>query len=105
VKRKHGSWETVRDTNVTSFNWSLNSDDQLGYLRVYPQKAQAKTFVYDKYGNLVRIVSEENLSTYYEYNPFGHLVQMRDDDGVSFKVHHREYRNKFDSVNKETEAK
>jgi YD repeat-containing protein len=102
---KNESWNSTREVYERPFNLPLKAGDQLGYLRIYPKNAQAKTFVYDKYGNLVRIVSEENLSTYYEYNPFGHLVQMRDDDGVSFKVHHREYRNKFDSVNKETEAK
>lgn len=87
-------WVTVRDTMLSdTFDLTLYQDYRLAYLRLYPADAEAKTFVYDRYGNLVRVVSEDNLSTYYEYDPFGHLVQVRDDDGVSYKEHHREYRN------------
>ena len=87
-------WVTVRDTVLTdTFELTLYQDHRLAYLRLYPANAEAKTFAYDRYGNMVRVVGEDNLSTYYEYDPFGHLVQVRDDDGVSYKVHHREYRN------------
>lgn len=87
-------WVTVRDTVLTdTFELTLYQDHRLAYLRLYPANAEAKTFAYDRYGNMVRVVGEDNLSTYYEYDPFGHLVQVRDDDGVSYKVHYREYRN------------
>ena len=93
--RKSGRpWEVVHDTvRSMPFELTLYGGYLLSYLRVYPINGVAKTFIYDRYGNLKRIVSEENISTYYEYDPFGHLVQIRDDDGNSFKVHHREYRN------------
>ena len=94
LKTADGPWRVLRDTVASdTFELTLFLGSRLGYLRLYPADAEAKSFVYDRYGNLVRVVSEDNLSTYYEYDPLGHLVQVRDDDGNSFKVHHREYRN------------
>jgi YD repeat-containing protein len=71
----------------------LNPGEKMNYFRVYPENAEAKTFVYDVNGNMVQTIAEDNTSTYYEYDPFGKLVQSRNDDGVSFKSHHREYMN------------
>jgi len=91
-----GKWETLRQqpaTNLTSFALTLNNGDVLNYLRVYPGDAEAKTYLYDSYGNLVQVVAEDNTSTYYEYDPLGKLLQVRDDDGVSFKSHWREFMN------------
>jgi len=93
--KHNGEWSTERDAFVASgdFRITLSSGDVLNYLRVYPDAAQAKTYVYDVYGDLVQTVAEDNTSTYYEYDPFGQLAQIRDDDGVSYKSHHREFRN------------
>lgn len=95
IKENGKSWETHRDTvaagsapGLTVQPWS-----KLNYFRVYPEQAESKTFLYDKYGNLVQTVAEDNTSTFYEYDPLGNLVQSRNDDGVSFKAHHREYMN------------
>lgn len=66
---------------------------KINYFRVYPERAESKSFIYDRYDNLIQIVAEDNTSTYYEYDPLGHLVQSRNDDGVSFKSLHREYMN------------
>ena len=92
VKKSGKKWQTVRE-KISDLSLKLDKDDVLNYLRVYPENAEAKTYVYDKYGNIIQIVDENNLSTYYEYNPLGQLVQTRNDDGVSFKSHHREFRN------------
>ena len=91
-KKDGQKWETVRE-NVKEMNLTLNSDDILNYLRIYPENAEAKTFIYDRYGNIIQIVAEDNTSTFYEYNPLGQLIQSRNDDGVSFKSHHREFTN------------
>ena len=93
--KHNGEWSTERDVVVTpgSFKISLASGDVLNYLRVYPDSAQAKTYIYDAYGDLVQVVAEDNTSTYYEYDSFGQLAQIRDDDGVSYKSHHREFWN------------
>ena len=95
IKENGKSWETHRDTvasgsvsGLTIPPWS-----KLNYFRVYPEKAEAKSFIYDNYDNLIQIVAEDNTSTYYEYDPLGKLVQIRNDDGMSFKAHHREYMN------------
>src|SRR5574344_351003 len=92
--KKNGEWSTERQLLMTSsFSLALSSGDALNYLRIYPDEAEAKTFLYDFYGNLVQAVAEDNTSSYYEYDPFGNLVQIRDDDGVSYKTHHREFWN------------
>ena len=91
--RKHGQkWVTDRK-KISDLHLTLNSGEILNYIRIYPENAEAKSYVYDRYGNIIQIIAEDNTSTYYEYNPFGKLIQTRDDDGVSFKSHHREFRN------------
>ena len=89
-----GGWVAERRiVSPSKAKLEIPADARLNYFRVYPEGAEAKTFVYDKYGNIIQIVAEDNTSTYYEYDPLGFLVQSRNDDGVSFKAHHREYMN------------
>ncbi len=85
-------WQTVRE-NLKGLHLNLNKGDVLNYLRIYPDNAEAKTFIYDNYGNMIQSVAEDNTSTFYEYDSFGKLIQTRNDDGVSFKSHHREFTN------------
>lgn len=91
-KKSGQIWQTERK-NVNEMNLSLSRGDALNYLRIYPENAEAKTYIYDRYGNIIQIVAEDNTSTFYEYNPLGQLIQSRNDDGVSFKSHHREFTN------------
>ena len=89
-----GGWLTERKiVSPSKAKLEIPANARLNYFRVYPEGAEAKTFVYDRYGNIIQIVAEDNTSTYYEYDPLGFLVQSRNDDGVSFKAHHREYMN------------
>lgn len=87
-------WETKRDVKSSGeAKVALKSGEKMNYFRVYPENAESKTFIYDINGNMVQTIAEDNTLTYYEYDPFGKLVQSRNDDGVSFKSHHREYMN------------
>ena len=92
IKKSGMNWQTVRE-NINKLNLSLKKGDVLNYLRVYPENAEAKTYLYDRYGNMIQFIGEDNVSTFYEYNPLGQLIQTRNDDGVSFKSHHREFTN------------
>ncbi len=92
VKKFGQNWQTERK-NISEMDLTLSNGDILNYLRIYPENAEAKTYIYDRYGNIIQIVNEDNLSTYYEYNPLGQLIQTRNDDGVTFKSHHREFVN------------
>lgn len=92
VKKSGKKWQTKRE-KLSDMTLTLNKGEILNYLRVYPDNAEAKTYLYDVYGNILQIVDTDNLSTYYEYNPLGQLIQTRNDDGVSFKSHHREFMN------------
>ena len=91
-------WKTEREFIAVScgkdtIELTIPAGGKLNYFRVYPEKAESKSFIYDKYGNMIQSIAEDNTSTYYEYDPLGNLVQSRNDDGVSFKAHHREYMN------------
>lgn len=91
-------WKTDREFIAASsgkdtIELTIPAGGKLNYFRVYPEKAESKSFIYDKYGNMIQSIAEDNTSTYYEYDPLGNLVQSRNDDGVSFKAHHREYMN------------
>ena len=93
-------WVTERKiVSPSKVELEIPDSIKLNYFRVYPEGAEAKTFIYDKYGNIIQIVAEDNTSTYYEYDPLGFLVQSRNDDGVSFKAHHREYMNNTSALN------
>lgn len=92
VKKSGKKWQTVRES-INDLNLTLSNGDILNYLRVYPENAEAKTYLYDRYGNMIQFVGEDNVSTYFEYNPLGQLIQTRNDDGVSFKSHHKEFTN------------
>jgi hypothetical protein len=92
--KQNGKWETRQELLMApSFALTLKTGDALNYLRIYPEKAEAKTFIYDVYGQLVQIVSEDNRSAYFDYNPLGQLAQIRDDDGVSYSTQSREFMN------------
>lgn len=92
VKKSGKKWQTVRES-INDLNLTLSNGDVLNYMRVYPENAEAKTYLYDRYGNMIQLVGEDNVSTYFEYNPLGQLIQARNDDGVSFKSHHKEFMN------------
>ena len=81
----------VSTTQTVSLDIPIGA--KLNYFRVYPERSESKSFIYDRYDNLIQIIAEDNTSTYYEYDPLGRLVQSRNDDGLSFKAHHREYMN------------
>ncbi len=89
----NGSWKVAREEYSEEVLSDLKAGVILNYLRIYPKDSESKTFVTDSYGMMVQAVAEDNTSTYYEYDPTGNLVQIRNDDGVSFKSHHREFRN------------
>lgn len=96
---RSSGWKTehqivpVSSSGTVTITLSIPANAKLNYFRVYPERAESKSYIFDKYGNMIQIVAEDNTSTYYEYDPLGNLVQSRNDDGVSFKAHHREYMN------------
>jgi len=63
---------------------------RINYLRAYPEKAQAVTYTYDSRGNMVQKVDETSLSTYYEYDLFGKLIAIKNDDGQIISEGHKE---------------
>lgn len=64
------------------------------YLRAYDKEAQALAYVYDKRGDMIQSIDVSNVSTYYEYDLFGKLTAIRNDDGVMLTAGSREQMNK-----------
>lgn len=92
-------WKTYRENvDGSDFSMTLSSADKLNYLRIYPENAEAKSYIYDIYGMMIQNISETNLSTYYVYDSFGKLVESYNDDGLTFKSHHRELMNGVNNV-------
>ncbi|MCF0216377.1 MAG: hypothetical protein HUK21_07885, partial [Fibrobacteraceae bacterium] len=93
-KLSNNGWKTYRENlDGARFSITLSSTDKLNYLRIYPVDAEAKSYIYDMYGMMIQYISEANLSTYYVYDSFGKLVESYNDDGMTFKSHHRELMN------------
>ncbi|PWJ56683.1 MULTISPECIES: hypothetical protein [unclassified Fibrobacter] len=93
-KLSNNGWKTYRENiDGSYFSMTLSSNEKLNYLRIYPENAEAKSYIYDVYGMMIQHISETNLSTYYTYDSFGNLVESYNDDGMTFKSHHRELMN------------
>jgi YD repeat-containing protein len=63
------------------------------YARAHPEDGEALTYVYNPLGKLIQSVNENNVSTYYEYDSFGNLFAIRNDDGLLLSEHRRELTN------------
>jgi YD repeat-containing protein len=64
------------------------------FIRAYPKKAEAITYVYDERGNMLQNVDVTGISTYFEYDLFGKLIAIRNDDGVMLTAGSRERTNR-----------
>jgi YD repeat-containing protein len=78
---------------VVYSNQNLERVD-IKYLRAYPKAAEARTYLYDERGDLTQGVDGEGVSTYYEYDLFGKLVGIRNDEGVLLTAGSREQVNR-----------
>jgi YD repeat-containing protein len=56
-------------------------------VRVYPPNAQMKTYCYEPGFGISNITDANNRVTYYEYDPFGRLVVVKDQDGKIVKTY------------------
>jgi len=79
-------------TNVTSINISGDNIDEV---RLYPQGAQMTTYTYDPLIGLTSQCDANNLITYYEYDGFGRLKTVRDENKNIIKTLDYQYQKSY----------
>lgn len=82
--QKSGSTWTYTESKIpvtgTTSNISIPSNVQLDELRFYPEKAQMTTYTYDPLIGMTSQCDVNNRITYYEYDSFGRLKTIFDQD-------------------------
>jgi YD repeat-containing protein len=71
----------VKLTATTTLNISGNGTSYIDELRVFPDDAQMVTYTYDLVYGLTSETDANNVTTYYEYDDFGRLRSIKDQDG------------------------
>ena len=80
-KKTGSNWEFIRSIETVSgstFNINLNA--HIDELRFYPKNAQMTTYTYDPLIGMTSQCDGNNKVTYYEYDSFGRLSLVRDQD-------------------------
>ena len=90
-------WKTSPPSRGSNSLWmqvtTLPKPMGVKFLRAYPKEAEAMSYVYDERGNLRQSVNVAGVSTYFEYDLFGKLIAIRNDDGVMLTSGSREQTN------------
>lgn len=71
----------------------LSGTAYIDELRLYPVGAQMTTYTYDPLVGLTSSTDENNVTTYYEYDSFGRLARVKDQDGKVLKQYEYHYQN------------
>jgi len=71
---------------------TLSGNAIIDELRVYPFSAQMNTYAYDSSNRLTSVCDPNNFITYYDYDSFGRLKWIKDDNGNIIKAMDYHYR-------------
>ncbi|SKC85126.1 YD repeat-containing protein [Ohtaekwangia koreensis] len=85
----NGKW----NTRVMPFTASITEGSHLDEVRVYPVNAQLTTYTYDPLYGVTSITDPNNMTAYYEYDAFGRLALIRDNEKKILKTFQYNYRN------------
>ncbi len=80
-----------RITGVTSL--SISGSGNIDEVRLYPQSAQMTTFTYQPLVGIISSMDAKNQATYYEYDDFQRLMNIKDKDGNIVKHMDYHYQN------------
>lgn len=88
-----GVWSLQTSSiNVTTGAYAINLNNQIDDVRFYPSNAQMTTYTYDPLVGMTSATDAKGQTTYYEYDVFQRLMNIKDKDGniiKSFTYHYQ----------------
>jgi hypothetical protein len=91
--RTGGAWKYQPETDYSVTSMTLSGGDAYDDIRIYPSDAQMTTYTYDPLVGMTSMTDEKGLTTYYEYDAFQRLMNIKDKDGNIVKHMDYHYQN------------
>jgi len=85
----NGIWKYSGEQPYTGNSYTMQPASGYDDIRIYPNDAQMTTYTYDPLVGMTTSTDAKGMTTYYEYDPFQRLMNIRDKDGNIIK--HTEY--------------
>jgi YD repeat-containing protein len=88
-------WDGSKWVNASrsyTSNMTLSEGSAFDEIRVYPGDAQMTSYTYNPLVGMTSSTDENNVTTTYEYDGFGHLKCIKDDDGHILKTFEYHYK-------------
>ncbi|NOW98754.1 hypothetical protein, partial [Mucilaginibacter sp. SG564] len=81
-----GTWSFVKTpVTVSGGTYTINLNAQIDDVRFYPSDAQMTTYTYDPLVGMTSSTDSKGETTYYEYDSFQRLMNVKDKDGNILK--------------------
>lgn len=86
-----GKWVYISKP-YTGPSTSVNEGTAVDDVRIYPNDALMKSYTYDLPRGITSVIDEHGLVTYYDYDSFGRLLNVRNDKGEIEKQYSYHYK-------------
>ena len=89
-----GAWSLQRNqVSVSTGNYSISLSGQVDDVCFYPAVAQMMTYTYRPGSGMTSVTDAKGMTTYYEYDSFQRLMNIKDKDGNIVKHYDYHYQN------------